>query len=200
MTPDELLLAVLAFFSGAVPYAVLVGRYGFRKDIRQYGDGNPGAFNVIRAGGVLWGALAIFLDVGKAALPVGLAAWIFDITGWPLVLIAVAPPFGHAFSPFLRFRGGKAIAAIGGTWIGLSLVEVPLVGAVMLVFWYLTLTSSGWAVMFTMGSILIYLLLTAAPGTWLAVWFILLLLLVYRHRGELVHLPAFKPPPLFRNR
>lgn len=198
MTPDELLLAVLAFFSGAVPYSVLIGRFGFGEDIRQYGDGNPGAFNVIRAGGVLWGGLAIFLDIGKAALPVGLAAWIFGITGWPLVVIAVAPSFGHAFSPFLRFCGGKAIASVGGVWIGLTIIEVPLFGGIMLVFWYLTLTSSGWAVMFTMASILAYLLLTAAPGTWLAVWAILMLLLIYKHRAELTQPPVFKIPSIRR--
>lgn len=44
-------LAVLAFWLGACPFSVWIGRWFLDKDIREYGDGNPGAINVFRAGG-----------------------------------------------------------------------------------------------------------------------------------------------------
>ncbi len=198
MTLPEVLFIGFAFFCGSAPFSVWIGRYLLNKDIQRYGDSNPGATNVLRAGGIKWGILALMLDISKAAFPVGLAAQVFDITGITLILIAVAPPLGHAFSPFLWFRGGKAIAATGGMWIGLSLWEIPTVGGIMLVFWYFALISSGWAVMFTMASVLIYLLLTAVPATWFAVWTISLLLLIYKHRSELTQLPHLKMSPLLR--
>lgn len=196
MTIAEIALAALGFFAGSIPFSLWVGRLGLKTDIRDYGDGNPGVFNVMRAGGGLtWSGLALMLDISKGAAPVGLAAFVFEITGLPLVIIAVMPPLGHAFSPFLNFQGGKAIAATTGTWIGLTLWEVPLVGAIMLTFWYLVLTSSGWAVMFTMLGILVYLLLTAAETVLFAVWVIIMVLMIYKHRAELTTLPGLRTPP-----
>lgn len=192
MTLDTVVFAVLAFVCGSLPFSVWIGTYGLKADIRQYGDGNPGAFNVMRAGGLTWGALAIFLDVFKAAFPVGLAAHVRGIEGLSLVLIAIAPPFGHAFSPFLRFRGGKAVASVGGVWIGLTIAEVSLVMLIMLIFWYSLLTSSAWSVMFMMVSILIYMLATSAPEVWLITWLILLLLLIHKHWTELFQLPGLR--------
>lgn len=195
---DVILIIIFGFFSGAVPYAVLVGKFALQKDVREYGDGNPGAFNAIRAGGIMWGGLVIFLEMGKAALPVGIAAYIMRLDGIVLILAAIAPSLGHAFSPFLRFKGGKAIATVGGAWIGLSILPVPLLGAIMLVYWYLAVTVSGWAVIFMMLSVLPYLLLTSASISWLTIWALQFMLLVYKHRDELSTKPRLKMSPLFK--
>lgn len=189
---NPLLFIVFAFFCGALPFSVWIGKYGIGKDIRVYGDGNPGMFNVLRAGGFLWGGLALVLDVSKGAFPVGLANYVFQFDGLALVLIAIAPVVGHAFSPFLNFKGGKAIATSGGIWIGLTLWTVPLVGITTLTFWYLLLTSSGWAVMFMLLCVLLFLLLWSASDVLLLVWVLNTLLLIYKHRTELVHPPALK--------
>jgi acyl phosphate:glycerol-3-phosphate acyltransferase len=198
MTATDWLWVAAAFISGSLPFSLWVGRLGLRRDIRAYGDGNPGTFNVMRAGGLAWGGLALVLDISKAAVPVGLASQIFDIQGLPLVLIALAPPLGHAFSPFLRFRGGKAIAATAGTLIGLTQWIVFLVGIVLLVLWYNLLTSSGWAVMFTAVGVLAFLLLTNAADTLLAVWIGIMLLMIVKHRAELMQRPVFKVPSFLR--
>jgi len=132
------------------------------------------------------------LEISKSAVPVGLAAQVFNVNNLGLVLIAVAPPFGHAFSPFLSFRGGKAIAATVGTWIGLSIIEIPVIFGMFLVAFYLTITSSAWTTMFTMVGVLVYMLLTAAPSTWITVWCVLMPLLIYKHRAELTELPRLK--------
>ncbi|MDZ4670480.1 MAG: glycerol-3-phosphate acyltransferase [Phototrophicales bacterium] len=193
MNTDALVFALFAFLLGSIPFSVIIGKVGLKKDIRTVGDGNPGAFNVLRAGGVAWGGLAIFLDVCKAALPVGLATHIFKFDGWYLVLIAIAPVFGHAFSPFLRFKGGKAIASMGGVTIGFSILSMPVILMISLIGFYITLTSSGWAVMFTWAVGVIFLLVTSAPWAWLITWGILGVLTVYKHRAELRHAPKLKP-------
>ena len=43
----------------------------------------------------------------------------FNISNITLVIIAIAPVLGHAYSPFLKFHGGKAIAATFGTFLAL---------------------------------------------------------------------------------
>lgn len=183
---------LVSFLCGSLPFAYWIGKYAMRRDIRAYGDGNPGVFNVIRAGSFAWGGLALILEISKGAFPVGMAAYIFQYDGLALVACALAPPLGHAFSPFLHFRGGKAIAAIAGMWIGLALGVVILVACGLLVLWSLMLTSSAWAVMLTMLCLLFYLLAISAPQTWLAAWFGTLILLIFRHRRELTTPPGIR--------
>jgi glycerol-3-phosphate acyltransferase PlsY len=189
------LWVLVSFFCGSLPFAYWIGKRGIQRDIRTYGDGNPGTINVLRAGGLAWGGLALVLEIAKAAFPVGMAAYVFRFDSLLLVTCAVAAPLGHAFSPFLNFRGGKAIAATAGMWIGLALWIVILVACALLVFWSLVLSSSAWAVMFTMACLLAYLIGLEAPMVWLWAWFGTLVLLIYKHRRELTRLPSLR---LFR--
>lgn len=194
----EALVIVGGFLFGSIPFSVIIGRLALKKDIREYGDGNPGTFNVIRAGGLMWGGLAMFADIFKGALPVGLAAYILRYDGWVLIACAMAPVLGHAFSPFLRGRGGKAIATSFGMWIGLSIFPFPMAAVILLVYWYTAVTVSGWAVILTMLSLLLYLVLTSAPTLWLIVWGLNMALFIYRHRNDLRQPLRLKVSPLFK--
>jgi hypothetical protein len=94
---------IIAFLCGSVPFSVWVGRLA-GKNIRQYGDGNPGATNAWKAGGAFWGGAAAILDFAKGAIPVLLANYVVGLEGYSLAAVALAPLLGHAYSPFLRFR------------------------------------------------------------------------------------------------
>ncbi len=185
---------IAAFISGSLPFSVWLGRLALQKDIRTYGDGNPGATNVFKAGGRWVGVLAVVLDALKGIIPVSLASMINGVQGWSLVAIALAPLFGHAFSPFLRFKGGKAVAVTFGVWIGLTLWHAPIVLGVMLFYWFKAVTISGWALLFALLSLLLYLLLIQAEWVWIAVWLGSTLLLVWKYRHDL------RQPPGLRNR
>jgi acyl phosphate:glycerol-3-phosphate acyltransferase len=182
----------IAFLSGSLPFSVWIGRLVLRQDIRGYGDQNPGATNVLRAGGRPWFVLALILDISKAAAPVGYTYQILGIRGWAMVAIAVAPVLGHAFSPFLRGQGGKAIAATLGAWIGLTLYTVPLVGIVSLGLSYRLLTVSGWAVMSTLTAVLLYLLLFQPDPLLLAALAGHTAILVWKHRADLRQRPGIR--------
>jgi len=186
------LWAAFAFFLGSLPFSVWVGRVGARRDIREVGDRNPGATNVLRAGGFLWFTLALALDISKAAAPVGLAVYVFGWHGWPLWLVAMAPPLGHAFSPFLGGKGGKAVAAAFGVWIGLTIWELPLVALLSLVFWFALLTVSGWAVILALLTMLAYLIAFRPEPLLSAVAAGQLALMVYTHRADLSRRPGLR--------
>lgn len=193
---------LLAFAGGSLPFSVWIGRLALGRDIRRYGDANPGATNVLRAGGKGWFVMAALLDALKAAVPVGLANFWAGITGWPLALIAVAPVLGHAFSPFLGGRGGKAVAATFGSWAGLTVWEGPTVLGVGLLLTTRRLRG-GWAVVGAMCLLLLWLLL--APAAWnrlvqrpplpllIVAWILHMAVLVYKHRGDLARSPLAKP-------
>ncbi|MGQ9887702.1 MAG: glycerol-3-phosphate acyltransferase [Aggregatilineales bacterium] len=187
------LAAAFGFFAGALPFSVWIGRLALGKDIRTVGDGNPGATNVLKAGGVKWAAVALLLDFLKGALPVAIANFAWGFEGPALVIAALAPVAGHAFSPFLGFKGGKAVATSGGVWCGLTIWEVPTVGGLLLGFWFLFIAESGWSVILTVLSVMIYLVLTHLDPTLLAVAVGNLALLAWKHRAELRRPLSLRP-------
>ena len=125
---------LLAYLSGALPFAVWLGKLFFRVDPRQQADQNPGAANAFRAAGWRLGTSVLLLDFFKAFLPVLIAARGIGFAGWELFAIALMPTLGHAFSVFLRLHGGRALVTMFGVWAGLTLYEAPVVmGAAALI-------------------------------------------------------------------
>ena len=143
----EFFWIVLAFFCGSLPLSVWLGRLFLGTDIRQFGDGNPGAANVWRAGGVRWGLLAVFLDFLKGAIPVGIANFVVGVDGLAMAAVAIAPVAGHAFSPLLGFHGGKALAVAFGIWAGLTLWFVPTILGLFFGVYLALVKPDGWAVL-----------------------------------------------------
>ncbi len=190
---STLLWILIAFCCGSLPLSVWLGRGVLHKDIRAYGDANPGAANVFRAGGKGWGWVAILLDMLKGALPVGLANFGAGIAGWSLMLIALAPVAGHAFSPFLRFRGGKAIAVSLGIWCGLTLYQMPLILGLCLGICLALLTNNGWSTVLGFAGLVGYLLMTAAPLWMLGVGLGNLGIVIWKHRSELKQNVILRP-------
>jgi glycerol-3-phosphate acyltransferase PlsY len=187
-----LIWVLIGFLLGSLPISVWLGRLVMRTDIRDYGDGNPGGTNVIRAGNRWLGLLVIFLDMLKAAMPVALAYYVFKLDGWALAPVVLAPIAGHAFSPFLGFRGGKALSSTFGAWTALTVPLGPFVmGGSAFVFLRL-LNTSGWAVMASLLMLLVFLLLTGATFPLVIAWVGTVALLAWTHRADLRQPPALR--------
>ena len=146
--------AVVSFFVGAIPFGVLVGRLLFQTDIRAHGSGNIGAMNAVRTMGLKGGIAVLLLDAAKGffctwfvtalvfvglfwfsneSLKPGLADVLMGPTPRIAALFALAAVFGHCFSPFLRFKGGKGVATAFGALLAMS----PLALLLCLVVWVL---------------------------------------------------------------
>jgi len=149
----SVLLAVAAFCLGACPFSVWIGHWLLGKDIREYGDGNPGAANVFRAGSHRLGYLAVILDVAKGIPFVFLAHSFFGLPATAVVVVALSAISGHAFSPFLRWRGGKGIAVTFGALLAMPQHEMLIAFIVFMVaigtLAYLAITrGSSWESLF----------------------------------------------------
>jgi len=188
-----LILTFAGFLLGSIPFSLLLGRLVLKTDIRQFGDRNPGAMNAFRAGGLRVGLAAGVLDFLKGALPVGLAHFFLRVAGWRIVPVAVAPLLGSAFSPFLRFRGGKSIAATFGIWTGLLMFEGPLALGLCLALFTALLASDTWSTMLGFTLFLAYLLWRGADAPILAVWGCNAMLLAGKHAAELRRPPSPRP-------
>lgn len=195
MKPDMLtaaLVTLLAFVAGSLPCSVWLGRVILRKDVRHFGDGNPGATNVFRAGGRMLFPVALILDVAKGAVPVAWAYHALGIREWAMFPIALAPILGHAFSPFLGFRGGKALAVTLGVWIGIAVWPVPLAAVVGIVVWRTIVAPTGWAVMLTLAGMMVAVLRWSPQPMFIAALASNTLVLVWTHRLELRHGPRLR--------
>lgn len=188
-----ILLTIIAFISGSLPFSVWLGRLFLHRDVRAFGDGNPGAMNVFRAGGRAIGVTALLLDVAKAAAPVGVAYFTLGIRGLPMFMVAIAPLFGHVFSPFLGFQGGKAVSAALGVWIGLTIWKASLAGVATVLIGLAFTSTSSWAVLLALVGILVTLVFWMPDPLLLAVWVAEALILAWTHRADLSHPPHWRP-------
>ena len=116
-----LLFALAGFVSGSIMYSYLIPKLFCGVDIVKEGeDHNPGMTNVMRCVSVKLGILCLVLDVAKGFVPVFLAKlYVPDYKSMLFALIIAAPVLGHAFTPILKFKGGKAIATSSGVLLAL---------------------------------------------------------------------------------
>jgi acyl phosphate:glycerol-3-phosphate acyltransferase len=190
----EIAFILFGFLLGSLPFSVWLGRFKLHgEDIRAYGDGNPGATTTWRAAGWQLGLLVLLLDITKGALPVGLAHQVFGIDGFAMWCIALSPTLGHAFSPFLRGHGGKALAVTLGVWIGLSLYTVSIPMVIFLVIWYAIISIDGWAVLFTTITAFLYLVIFFPDILYLATLAGDILIFVYKQKEDLSKPPRLRP-------
>lgn len=103
-----------------------------KKDIRDIGDGNPGAFNLWHAAGYKLGILGVFFDFMKGYLLLAVLLERGFISGMEIVPVGLAAILGHAFSPFMRLKGGKGIAVTFGVWSAVTKFNVSIAYAVIL--------------------------------------------------------------------
>jgi len=140
------LLVVLAYMLGATPTSYWVGRGFFGVDLREKGSGNLGATNTFRVLG--WKAalpVALF-DVFKGWLPAALfAGWagVADPVVWSIAFGAAAI-FGHVFSIWVGFRGGKGVATSAGVFLAMApWATLICLGAFVVVVWATRMVSAG---------------------------------------------------------
>ncbi|MGC1373735.1 MAG: glycerol-3-phosphate 1-O-acyltransferase PlsY [Candidatus Sulfotelmatobacter sp.] len=145
-----ILIAVVSYLLGSIPFGYLLVRIFRGEDVRQSGSGNIGATNVSRKSPAL-GALTLLLDALKGVAAVLLAARIVDGMGngtkpyQPLAMAAFFVVLGHAFPIWLRFHGGKGVATGLGSFLVITPKAILLATAIfilmVLLFRYVSLAS-----------------------------------------------------------
>jgi glycerol-3-phosphate acyltransferase PlsY len=127
-----LVLGLIAYLLGSIPFGFLFARLFAETDIRTVGSRHTGTLNTWRGAGWLPAGLTLLGDVGKGAV----AVWLAQRYGWSTYAVAVAGTMviaGHCWPVWLRFRGGMG-AATGG---GVALMTMPVILVVAIVSWVL---------------------------------------------------------------
>ncbi|QAY65457.1 glycerol-3-phosphate acyltransferase [Paenibacillus protaetiae] len=190
------LLTACTFISGSLMFSYWFGLLA-KKNIKTVGDGNPGALNLWKASGYKWGIAGLMLDFLKGYLPLAAVMLGSGYAGhYGMIPIAVAPIAGHAFSPFLKGKGGKAIAVTFGVWSAITWFEASLAYAVILAVMVavtrvankgkpISSETDGLHIVCGMLLLLVYLAVRPFAAAVLWVWAGSFLILAYKHRREL---------------
>ncbi len=169
MRPQVLFIALLGYLVGSIPFSYLIARWVRGIDLRRVGSDNVGASNVAREVGLIYGLVAGILDFGKSAA----FALLLRALGYPIqvqMLGGLAAVAGHNWTVFLRFSGGRGIAAT----LGLYLVLIPrllLPGLLIVAFFSLVLRETALGILVMLLSLAVATLVPALNpyGSWATV-------------------------------
>ena len=123
ISPSHLIVTVLAYLLGSIPFGLVLTRLSGLGDIREFGSGNVGATNVLRTGHKKLALLTLLLDSGKGAFAVLLAYHVYPSSenGFELSIFAgIAAVIGHNYPIWIRFQGGKGVATTLGTLLAIA--------------------------------------------------------------------------------
>ena len=190
------LLAASAFCLGACPFSVWIGKWLLDKDIRDYGDGNPGATNVFRAGGRKSGFLAVILEVAKGIPFVVLAYSYYGLPKIAVVAIALCAILGHAFSPILRLKGGKSLAVTFGVLLALPQHDMFIIFTIFIFWGFLFIESDAWTVIFSTAGLLIYVVISRGSSWETLLLLCVLVILVIKNFNDLHTIPRYSLRPI----
>ena len=189
-------IAVMAasYFICGIPFGKILVQAMSHKDIQKEGSGNIGTTNALRVGGPKVAALTLAFDLLKGMVCVmvyrDLVLPAFGV-GAPLdavftALVALAALYGHIFSPYLKFHGGKGIATGVGILFGffwpLAVVHLAIFIVLVAITKYV---SVGSIVTAALVPATVYIAMPGIPVPALALWALLGWTVVWAHRANI---------------
>ena len=179
---EYLVVIVISYLLGSIPFGLLLAKLFLKKDIREIGSGNIGATNVLRSGNKFIGYTTLLLDIFKAVLPVIFVKYNY----FDLVYISALSVFlGHVFPIWLKFKGGKGVASYVGILLSLNLIYGLVFGITWIIIFLISRYSSLSSLIGSL-SIPIYLFFT--NGSQIKFFVIIFVLIFYTHRENIKRL------------
>lgn len=122
VAPTLVGLWAAAYLVGAAPVSYLLARFIGGVDLRSRGSGNVGGSNLASQLGRRWFPVVIVIDLTRGAAPVLVGQYILGLGdyGWLLAATPLFTVIGNAWSPFLRFTGGRSVGVWAGGLLGIS--------------------------------------------------------------------------------
>ena len=133
--------AAEAYLLGSIDTGILVSKYLYHDDVRNYGSGAAGMTNMLRTFGKKAAALTAFGDVLKGALAVCIGRWLFGYLPaggavspyLGVYLAAILATIGHLKPLYFGFKGGKGVLVAGGAILAIQPVLLPFLAIIFLV-------------------------------------------------------------------
>lgn len=123
---------IIGFLLGSIPSAYLLMKKTKGIDIRNEGSGNVGAMNTLDVtNSKVYAGIVLFADLAKGALSAIIPMLIFSGNFMNPLIGVFGAVFGHCFSPWIDFKGGRGLATAAGG----ALIVFPFVLIIWLLIW-----------------------------------------------------------------
>lgn len=183
------LIFILAYLIGSLPIGYLIAKIK-GVDIFKEGSGNPGATNVGRVLGKIYGIITLILDAGKGIVAVIILNQLVDMKlsseafAWTEVGLGLVAVVGHNWSIFLKFKGGKGVATSAGVLLALDpisfMIAVLIFVMVLKIFKMVSLASIISSMMLPIIFIFFH-----KPNAYLCLSIVAFLFILIRHRTNI---------------
>ena len=185
-----LLLILMGYLYGSIPFALVIGKLFYHTDVRNSGSGNLGGTNAGRVLGKKAGLSVIILDASKCCISILIAGTVAKYMKLDMNIIypcALACVIGHCYPIFAGFRGGKAVSVA----IGYALMTNIYAFCIALVIFLLTLKISKYVSLASiLGAISIAVISPFLGYSTIGIItnICIVALLVYKHRSNIQRL------------
>ncbi len=186
--------AIGGYFIGNIQFAVIFSHLLHHDDVRHHGSGNAGSTNMLRVYGLKAGVATFIGDFikGACAVLIGRAIGGQDAA----YSAALGVVIGHCWPVFFRFKGGKGVASS----LGAAVLLNPLWGLIAAVLGVSVVVVTRMISPASLTGFTVYLILALLFGNnpWERIaTAILFLIVVYRHRENIVRLIQGRETPVF---
>ena len=179
---EYLIIALVSYLLGSIPFGFILTKIFLKKDIRDIGSGNIGATNALRTGNKLLGYGTLILDISKAVLPV-----LYVKFNYPeyIFITSLCTFLGHVFPIWLKFKGGKGVATYVGILFSINLI----LGLIFVVSWAFTFLLSKYSSLSSLIASLIIPVYLIIFENYNSIFFIIMFVLIfYTHRENVKRL------------
>ena len=187
MNLEIIIVLFYSYFLGSIPFGLIITKIFLNQDIRNIGSGNIGTTNVLRTGKKSLAIATLILDISKAYVSVIITLIYFNDLIYFSALICF---IGHIFPIWLKFRGGKGVAAYLGIIFALSFKF----GIIFSITWVLISFIFKYSSLASMiGALIVFAYSIILNNTTLSIFlFITFIIILYTHRENIVRLKDSK--------
>ena len=187
MDINLIIVAVYSYFLGSIPFGLILTKIFLKKDIRNIGSGNIGTTNVLRTGKKSLAIATLVLDLLKGYFSVIVTLTYFEnLTSYSALICLI----GHIFPIWLKFKGGKGVAAYLGVILALSYKFFLVFGVSWLILSFLFRFASLSSIV---SSLIIFIYAYFFnDNNYSLILFIFLVIFIYTHRENIVRLKNSK--------
>ena len=187
MNFEIIIVLFYSYFLGSIPFGLIITKIFLNQDIRNVGSGNIGTTNVLRTGNKSLAIATLIFDILKGYLSVIITLSYFNDLIYFSALICF---IGHIFPIWLKFRGGKGVAAYLGIIFALSFKF----GIIFSITWILISFLFKYSSLASMiGALIVFVYSIILNNTTLGIFlFIAFIIILYTHRENIVRLKDSK--------
>lgn len=196
----ELLIIILGYLIGSIPWALIIGKLFYGIDIREKGSGNLGGTNALRVLGKIPGISIMILDALKAFLYMIIINFIdSSLIAYGGLMVCI----GHCFPIFANFKGGKAVACSCGYVLGLNILiehKILLTFVIPMLVWLIVLLITRYMSLASMSGLIaaaITSLIFFDNKLYAVLILLLCLFVIFMHRSNINKLINHKEKKLF---